>query len=1183
MEETNSIVEKIHLFLDERNIDGLEKYIDKNNIDFNIVKEYIKDNSYLTLLLNRALNLSINKNNNTEIKLILSLLDLPSNNDLLTQVLKRNNIDIADILIDKGVSFPEDIIKDIYDSNNLNFYNLKYILSNGFNILENDDENINNSLITRWVKSFQNKYLEIYLRYINKGNKKLDIKNEYYKIAIEKKNYDGFLILFDNDNRDINDILYYVLNLFNYDKNGFLTGEKYNDFISYIDTNKPFKEMDFYYNGRFGNEDKCQYSFIDEKKFNLIRLKIKNYIETYMNSMHEIVDNIIKDDKIDKSKFEEYIKKNSSVLETLKNEKFDILICAIENNVSKEVIEKIIDSYSDKNFNYGIKVVKTNNDKMKITKKFIGYINHFQNSDFTNQNLKYHYDELYDYPTVESDSFKFKSCINYSKTPLFAALSINKFDIADLLIEKGSDINFNNDKEDIIYSLYYENLLNCENLKYILNHGYKIPKCCQENDNKIYIWIKSFDNNYLEIYLKYLQSLTDKNKQSQLIKNQYYLLSLYYENYNAVIVLFNFDYTEKNEINILYKLYILFKKDDLKYKKFLERINDDKLLFKIENFYCNDKSYNICNKEGAIEESYINESKYKQIKNKIYESFNKLDVISKRSRDDIKKQVINIIKNESIVKLKNYIETNYVVINELSYGNGNSFDILIYSIQNNSSKEMIEYIVSLYDNLNYSRSSIRSLRNELLRKKVHRDMLTFLVGYNANDIENSEDNSNEFKYQFEWNVPLYTAIANNNFDIANMLMKNGANINYEKDVIKYLYDENHLNSENLKFILRTNEYNNNKDSNEIITSIDSFKKNNNYNIYNLIKEWIIKEKNQLLEIYLKYCNKNNKLIKTEYYECAIQHNNYTSFIILFDNDSNNKNEIIYEIIKIICCNFNDRKFTSFSDDEDDQYISHIVRNEHRVVTTVDSDYKEREKYKNFIRGINSLNFNKEFYFNNCSSEEIKKNIFINTIKLNNIKLVIKKNIDSVGELLEKRFEILKLLKNNDKIFLEKYIKDNNIKLNSLNTYDFDVLIYSIENNISEDLIEYMVSLKNYDTLNYHIKYRNKYNSVSEDSYRTTFKTPLVCAIENNKFKIADLLLKYGYDINYSEQFLDENDNIKDFDIIEYLYNKDYFGTELSCYGLMYLLINGYIIKNSTIIEKVINKITYNNGKNQEDN
>ncbi|ORX48370.1 hypothetical protein BCR36DRAFT_354652, partial [Piromyces finnis] len=285
--------------------------------------------------------------------------------------------------------------------------------------------------------------------------------------------------------------------------------------------------------------------------------------------------------------------------------------------------------------------------------------------------------------------------------------------------------------------------------------------------------------------------------------------------------------------------------EEERYKKFIKIIRNKGLNFQNEKFYYNNKIINNSNKN-----SFIDESKYKYITNKIIEAFKKLYVISKRSLEDIKEQVIKIIKNKNVEELKKYIKNNYISINELSYDHNNdSFDLLIFSIQSNSSLKIIEYIISLYSNLNY------------------------------------KEQDKTFNYQFFWNVPLYTAIANNRFDISNLLLKYGADINYEKNIIKFLYDKKFLNCENLIYILNNKNF------------ISNAAASSNKDAFEI--EWIKNKKKDFLEIYLKYFNWKDKLIKTEYYEESIKNNNIDSLIILYDNDNNDKNVIIYEIIKII--------------------------------------------------------------------------------------------------------------------------------------------------------------------------------------------------------------------------------------------------------------------------------------------
>ncbi|OUM66387.1 hypothetical protein PIROE2DRAFT_59418 [Piromyces sp. E2] len=470
---------------------------------------------------------------------------------------------------------------------------------------------------------------------------------------------------------------------------------------------------------------------------------------------------------------------------------------------------------------------------------------------------------------------------------------------------------------------------------------------------------------------------------------------------------------------------------------------------------------------------------------------------------------------------------------------------------------------------------------------------------NDDDDDDDDDDSNLFQFQFNWNTPLCSAIANNKFIISNVLLEHGASINYTRNIIKYLYDENSLNTENLKYILNKTEYNKKK---VWVTPVKKpIMKTNSLNIdtierkkfqyceFYFINQWITNNRIDLLEIYLKYCDKDENMIKIEYYERAIQNNNFNSLIILYDNDHNvNKKEIVYEIIKIIYCIDIKKKGFFRNDDDNNNLFFHQQHNRlfKRVNgknVNIDPEYKNGEKYKEFIQNIKSLNFNNDFYFRDSSDEEKAKNIFIDDNKHHNIKLEIIDMVNNIDELLDKRFKIIKLLENNNKEDFEKYVRDNTVKFDDINTYDFDLLTYSIEHNIDEDAIEWILNMKQYHSLNYFINYKNKYNS-EKNEMNDTLITPFICAIKHNKFRTADLLLKYGYDINYSEQYSVGNNNKKSTDIIEYLYDNHYFNTESSCYGLMYLLVNGYVIKNSTIVDTFLNGILQNTINNiYEDN
>lgn len=153
----------------------------------------------------------------------------------------------------------------------------------------------------------------------------------------------------------------------------------------------------------------------------------------------------------------------------------------------------------------------------------------------------------------------------------------------------------------------------------------------------------------------------------------------------------------------------------------------------------------------------------------------------------------------------------------------------------------------------------------------------------------------EYNYSFSYNVPLFTAIAKNKFDIAKLLIDELADINYkpikyfEDDkkkiplIISYLYLEKCLNRENLIFVL-----------------------NNNYDILDngndeIIKYWINEFNYFFLELYLKENIKNNKNfeIKNNYYQIAVKKLSINAIIILYEYDKRSKKEILCRVLHYI--------------------------------------------------------------------------------------------------------------------------------------------------------------------------------------------------------------------------------------------------------------------------------------------
>ncbi|ORX48683.1 hypothetical protein BCR36DRAFT_292946, partial [Piromyces finnis] len=105
------------------------------------------------------------------------------------------------------------------------------------------------------------------------------------------------------------------------------------------------------------------------------------------------------------------------------------------------------------------------------------------------------------------------------------------------------------------------------------------------------------------------------------------------------------------------------------------------------------------------------------------------------------------INENDIERFSKYVKENKI---NLSYFNDeNSFDFLIYAIEKDTIIKILEFIISNYSSLNYT-CSVDWMRI----KKPH---------------------STNTNYQ----SPLFNAIANKKYNIARLLLKVGADINYK--------------------------------------------------------------------------------------------------------------------------------------------------------------------------------------------------------------------------------------------------------------------------------------------------------------------------------------------------------------------------------------------------------------------
>eukprot|EP00833_Pecoramyces_ruminatium_P014777 jgi/Orpsp1_1/1188809/evm.model.d7180000067349.1 len=290
--------------------------------------------------------------------------------------------------------------------------------------------------------------------------------------------------------------------------------------------------------------------------------------------------------------------------------------------------------------------------------------------------------------------------------------------------------------------------MNNENLMFILNNGVNIDKKILEKT--IYQWLSKDENDLLKIIFKY------------------YIINHYDELNNIEIN----EYRNEKESFIEKIIQKSINVDNYKIVEFFikESIDNDKEEFILKNLfnvfesdydnYYSTKTNNTNSNNKNIK--FLNSIENKELKTKIEKFLSR------------KKDIIEILKKNDLKEFQKFINENNIILKNLNY---KKFDILIIAIECGVSSEIINYIINQvnYDTLNY-----------------------------CFDIINNENN--EYKYRFKKNIPLFTAIAKNNFDIANLLLQNKANMNFNIDdnnfnIFQYLNDHKIMNKKKLMFIL----------------------------------------------------------------------------------------------------------------------------------------------------------------------------------------------------------------------------------------------------------------------------------------------------------------------------------------------------------------------------------------------
>ena len=122
----------------------------------------------------------------------------------------------------------------------------------------------------------------------------------------------------------------------------------------------------------------------------------------------------------------------------------------------------------------------------------------------------------------------------------------------------------------------------------------------------------------------------------------------------------------------------------------------------------------------------------------------------------MEKQIKKLIKNNDFNELKTYFIFNNIKVNDID---NSEFNILMHAFEKKASNDILKFLLKEYENLNF---------------------------------------------EYENKVPLFEALVNNNYSIANALINHGANINFcntERDnILLYLFKNDFLNKRKMNFI-----------------------------------------------------------------------------------------------------------------------------------------------------------------------------------------------------------------------------------------------------------------------------------------------------------------------------------------------------------------------------------------------